>query len=137
MVRHLINDLLTAEEKAALKEDLIQLFLDTETAITCTYHVEGSNAWDKETGAVTETSGASYTSVPAFQITPRRDEIETMHVMKAEEVIIILDEWVDAYSITPKIQDQIVVGSVTKYVKGFVNAVPGVLWRFYVSDKGN
>lgn len=134
-MRQQVNDILTAEEKAALEDDLDQFFADTETVTTVSYYKSGTLSFNSETGAVTDTGGTTVSSKKAFKVRPRQDEMEDMHTEKASEVWLMKAS--DLSSVTPAIDDYILVGSVKKYIKFISKPTPGIHYRFWTADEGN
>lgn len=129
------NDLLTAEEKAALTDDLDQLFADSEMVTTASYYKAGTLSFDSETGAVTDSGGSTVASKPALKVNPRQDEMEQMHIEKATEVWLMRQS--DLSTVTPAIDDYILVGSVKKYIKFIGYPQPGIHYRFHTANEGN
>lgn len=127
-------DLLSAEEKQALIEDLAQMFIDTETVITITYHSTGTETFDTDTGDVTETGGVDVSNIKALRVQPMDTELPIMHVNSSDEIFLI--QAADITTVTPKVNDRIIVGSTTKYVHSFSNPMPKIHWRFVLGAQG-
>jgi hypothetical protein len=134
-MRQLVNDLLTTEEKESLTDDLEQLVGDDETATTLTFHQTGSESFNVETGAVSESGGVDSSSVPAFEISLAENEMQGLHTEKGAAVFLVMTE--DLSGITVQLNDRIVINSETKYIKGIVKPIPGIYWKIFVSDEGN
>lgn len=133
-MRQVDNELLTAEEKAALAEDVEQLIDDTECLTSATYHATGAETTNWETGVVSEVGGVNI-SCNALKVKPNKEDLEIMRVQEAEAVYLILAS--DLSAVTPKVSDYITVSSKKKYVVAFALPMPEIHYRFYVKDAGN
>ena len=132
----LVADLLTAEEKAALIQDIGGILGDSQTAATVTYHSMGAETWDKETGAITEAGGGTdIDDIECFRGKPDRQELKDMKFEMATDVFFIIAT--DIESVTPKLNDRIVDGTTTKYIHAMYLEPLGIYWKFWTGDKGN
>jgi len=135
VVNQVIIDLLTGEEKAAFEDDVEAIITDTAVATTVTYHEMGSESFDPETGAVTETSGVSVSDIKAYRAQPNRKEMEQEKIEHATDVFYIAAS--DLSTVTPKLNDYITVSSVNKYIRHIKKPSVGAFYKFFTGDKAN
>lgn len=133
MVRQVDNEFLTAEEKAALDEDIVQLFGDDQVSTSVTYTHQGGESIARYTGAITVTSPTT-DSIEALRLQPDQKEMEALNIEEATDIWLIREG--DLTS-APVIDDYLVVSSVKKYVTAFKLPMPGLFYRVWTVDRGN
>jgi hypothetical protein len=114
-LRQVENDLLTAEEKAALEDELVQFLGDTETRIVINYHSRGTVSQNRETGATTETGATDLTSKGAFKIKPTEADLAEMRAAGASEIYLVS---VADITSEPTVQDWITLEEDTLVTNG-------------------
>ena len=130
-----LGNLITALENEAVLEDFTQVVQDPQTRTTLTYHSTGTETRDRETGAINESGGVDVEDIYGYRGAPIEKELKDLKVGERREVYIIMAA--DLSAVTPKLNDRIVVGSVTKYIMAFTDPTPGHHFRFLTTDIGN
>ncbi len=123
------NDILTAEEKAALEDELAQFLGDTETRYLINYHVTGTPSVNRETGAVTESGGSDFTSKGALKVRPSEDDYAEMKEVSASEIWLVQTSDITT---APTVDDYITLeGDTIVSNGGFASGTgwtPGIGW---------
>lgn len=135
MPRQVENELLSAEEKEALIEELAQVFADAQMVETVTYNSTGTETWNTETGAVSEAAGVDVPNVPVMLVSLTREEEEKFKVEKNVSAWLIQSSSLS--TVTPKLNDQITYGGDVKYILQIKNPIPKIFFRFITCDIGN